>query len=243
MRRLLAPQIRVWVLLATTPFLPWLVLLPGGRWLLPLVAPLTLYEAFVNRVRLKYYTGAWGLGMAWAGLLSLGVIVQVFLAPDVAAEILHGEAYREEMFHWVATGQGSEGEPMQFLPIHLLHLSAFVVLCWISAGYLGLVLGAILMGYMSYFVGSYALAAGAPVLGSILAWVPWSVLRVMAFVLLGTLFARPVLARRIWPFGPQEHRLLLVALSGIVGDVLMKALLADGYGLVLRRFADGLLPR
>lgn len=237
MKRSVSPTVPVWALLALTPFLPWLALLPGGRWLLPWVAPLTVYQAFVNRVRLKDYTGAWGLGLAWAALLSLGVVVQVFLAPEVAATILNGEAYREEMFHWIATGEGSEGEPARFLPIHLLHLSAFIVLCWVSAGYLGLVLGAVLMGYMSYFVGSYAVAAGAPFLGSILAWVPWSILRVMAFVLLGTLFARPLLIRRVWPFGVQENRFLLLAATGILGDILIKAFLADGYGLVLRRFA------
>lgn len=237
MNERLKSSVRVWGLLAITPVLPWLAILPGGRWILPLAAPLTVYAAFRNRVRLKDYTGAWVLGMVWAALLSVGVIVQVFWAPDPASTLLNGEAYREEMFHWIATGEGSEGEPTRFLPIHLLHLSAFVALCWVSAGYLGLVLGAVLTGYMSYFVGSYAVAAGAPFLGSLLAWVPWSVLRVMAFVLLGSLFARPLLVGKVWPFGPRERQFLWLALSGILGDILIKAFLADGYGRVLRSFA------
>ena len=36
-------------LLSLTPLLPLLVLLPGGRWALPLLAPLTLYPG--NRAR------------------------------------------------------------------------------------------------------------------------------------------------------------------------------------------------
>ena len=36
-----------------------------------------------------------------------------------------------------------------------------------SGGYLGLVLGAILTGYMSYFVGSYAAASGHPIISSV----------------------------------------------------------------------------
>ena len=38
-------------------------------------------------------------------------------------------------------------------------LSLFALLTYLSAGYLGLVLGAALTGYMSYFVGSYAAAS------------------------------------------------------------------------------------
>jgi hypothetical protein len=114
-----------------------------------------------------------------------------------------------------------------------------VVLCWVSGGYLGLVLGAVLMGYMSYFVGSYAAAAGAPLLGSLVAWVPWSVIRVLAFILVGCLFARPLLVRRIWPFERRELRLLLLGLAGILADILLKALAADTYGVFLRGLAGG----
>jgi hypothetical protein len=219
--------------------LPWLAALPGGRFAVPLVAPLTLYFAFRERVRAGRHGGAWSLGVAWAALLSLGFILQVFLAPDLAATTLRGEPYRQEMFHWIATGEGSEGEWRRFLPTHLSHFTLFVVLCWVSGGYLGLVLGAVLMGYMSYFVGSYAAAAGAPLLGSLVAWVPWSVIRVLAFILVGCLFARPLLVRRIWPFERRELRLLLLGLAGILADILLKALAADTYGVFLRGLAGG----
>lgn len=181
------------------------------------------------------YLRAWGLAMIWAGLLSLGVIVLVLVAPEAAGNgILNGEAYREEMFHWIATGAGRENEPRAFIPQHLLHVTLFVLLTWASAGYLGLALGAFLLNYMSYFVGSFAVASGRPLLGAVAAWVPWSVLRVMAFVLLGVLFARPLLARRIWPFRGREYRLLGLALLGLSADILVKALLAPTYGRFLR---------
>jgi hypothetical protein len=225
--------------LALTPALPWLALVPFGRYLLPLLAPLVVYPFFAHFVRERRYGAAWALGMAWALLLSVGVVTQVHLDPDTAATLLNGEPYRQEMFHWIETGEGSEGEPARFLPIHLSHLAAFAVLCWLSGGYLGLVLGALLTAYMSYFVGGYAVAAGAPVAGFFLAWVPWSVVRVAAFVLLGSVLARPLLVRRLWPMEVLERRLLALGLAGIVTDVVVKALAADGYGLLLRRFADG----
>ena len=232
-------------LLALTPFLPLLGLLPGGRFALPLLAPLTLYPAFAPRVRERDYLGAWTLGLLWALLLSAGVIALCHLQPRAAGEaILHGESYRKEMFGWIATGEAPENHPGQFIPIHLAHLAVFLLLAWASGGYLGLVLGAYLVGFMSYFVGSYAVASGHPILGAVAAWVPWSVIRVFAFVLLGSVFARPLLVRRVWPFERPEYQLMLLAASGLLVDILMKSLLAPSYGLFLRQLARsaGLAP-
>jgi hypothetical protein len=229
-----------WIgLLAVTPFVAAIAAIPAaGRWALPVCAPLTLYPAFAARVRRGDYEAAWLLGITWAALLSLGVVVLVEMWPQAAAAgILHGESYRQEMFGWIATGAAPENDWRQFVPIHLEHLALFLLLTWISGAYLGLVLGAALIGYMSYFVGSYALAGGHPVVGAIAAWVPWSVLRVMAFVLLGCLFARPLLMGRAWPFGRRELRLMALAAAGLAADIGLKAALAPTYGIWLRHMA------
>lgn len=225
-------------LLPLTLLLPLLAVVPGGAWALPLMAPLTLWLAFRERVRAQDYLGAWTLGMAWAVLLSAGVILAVLWWPEAArGGILHGEAYRQEMLDgWIRTGAAPENDPRLFIPQHLLHLGVFLLLTWASGGYLGLVLGAFLVAYMSYFVGSYAAASGHPLLGSLLAWVPWSVVRVCAFVLLGALFARPLLVRRLWPFERWEVRLMALAFAGILVDILVKAFFAPSYGLFLRQF-------
>lgn len=226
-----------WPLLLT-PFLPLLTLIPGGKWALPLVAPLTLWFAFKDRVREGDYFRAWTLGIVWAFLLSAGVIVLVLWMPDAARDgILRGETYRQEMFGWIATGEGKENTPSAFIPEHLLHLGIFILLTWASGGYLGLALGAALVAYMSYFVGSYAAASGHPFLGSVAAWVPWSVVRVCAFVLLGSLFAKPLLMRRAWPFEGREYRLMALACSGILADLVIKSLAAPTYGVFLRQMA------
>jgi hypothetical protein len=223
------PASAIWV--ALTPLLPWLVVLPGGPWALPLLAPLTVYPAFARRVRQRRYGAAWALAMLWAALLSVGVIVLVVVRPRIAGQgILHGVAYRDEMFGWIGSGTGKEVTPSRFLPEHLLHLSAFLLLTAVSGGYLGLVLGALLMGYMSYFVGSFAVTSGEPLLGSLAAWVPWSVVRVMAFVLLGALLARPLLVRQRWPFARREAWLFALGLAGIAADLVLKTLLAPSWG-------------
>ncbi|HEX6203237.1 MAG TPA: hypothetical protein VF100_09560 [Thermoanaerobaculia bacterium] len=231
---------RARLLLAATVLVPALALVPYGGWAIGPVAPLTVYGWFRRRVRFGDHLGAWGIGMAWAGLLSLGVVLLVYLAPEAAARgIVFGEPYREEMFGWIATGVGREVTPAAFVPEHLLHLAVFVLLTWASGGYLGLVLGAFLVAYMSYFVGSYAVAVDAPLLGPVVAWVPWSVLRVAAFVLVGVVFARPLLVRRPWPFGRRDALLAALALSGIVGDLVIKTLAAPAYGVFLRHFGNG----
>ena len=230
----------IW-LLPLTIFLPLLSLLPGGLWALPLLAPLTLWFPFRERVRVRDYLGAWTLGMAWTVLLSAGVILLVLYGPEAAGGgILHGEDYRREMFGWITTGVAPENQPRVFIPQHLLHLTVFLLLTWLSAGYLGLALGAALVGYMSYFVGSYAAASGHPLLGSVIAWVPWSVVRVAAFVLLGSLLARPLLVRKAWPFERWEVRLMALALAGILVDILIKSFFAPAYGVFLRQMAPGL---
>jgi len=230
--------LRARLLLAATPLVPFVVLIPGGRWLLPFLAPWTLYVWFSRRVRLGDHFGAWKIGMAWAGLLSLGVVSLVYLLPEAAAAgILNGEPYRREMFGWIESGVGREATPAEFIPQHLLHLGLFVVLAYVSAGYLGLVLGSALVAYMSYFVASYGAASERWLLGPIVAWVPWSVLRVAAFVLVGVVLARPLLVGRALPFGRREWVLLALAGSGIVGDVVLKTLTASSYGLFLRQLA------
>ncbi|MBV8202844.1 MAG: hypothetical protein JOZ15_19685 [Acidobacteria bacterium] len=234
-----AGQRRDWLLLALTPLLPLLAAIPScSRWALPLLAPLSVYAAFAARVRRGDYEAAWQVAMVWTALLSLGVILLVELWPAAAAAgILNGEPYRKEMFGWIATGAAPENDWRLFLPVHLEHLGLFLLLTWVSGGYLGLVLGAALVDWMSYFVGSFAVAGGHPVLGAAAAWVPWSVLRVFAFVLLGAVFARPLLVRRPWPFGRKEVRLMALAAAGLVADVVVKMALAPTYGLWLREMA------
>ena len=108
-----------------------------------------------------------------------------------------------------------------------------------SAGYLGLVLGAVLLDYMNYFVASFAQASGHPLAGLVAAWVPWSLLRVMAFVLLGSLFARPLVERRLWPFARWEGRLMALAAVAWLADLLLKATMAPAYGRFLRSLVQG----
>jgi hypothetical protein len=221
-----------------TAALPWLAAwLPAGRWWLPVALVAVVYPEFRRRVVRVDVPAAWRWAMVWTVVMSASVVLLTRVDPERAARtILHGVAYRDELFGWIRTGVGKEGSPALFLPEHALHLGAFVVLCWLSAGLLGLVLGALLTAYMSFFVGSLAAVPGSPWWGALVAWFPWSIARVMAFVLLGVLLARPVLVRRVAPWTARERTWFVLVAAGIGLDLLLKTLLAPTYGVWFARW-------
>jgi len=222
---------------ATAAWVACALVLPAGRWLLPVGAVALMFPEFLSRVRKGEVPDAFRWAIAWAAVLSAAVIAATQLWPErAAAGILRGEPYRNEMFEWIRTGVGRESEPRQFVPQHLLHIAAFTVLSLLSGGAAGLLLGAVLIGYMSYFVGSVAAAGGQPVLLIGAAWFPWSVIRVLSFVLLGVLASRPIALRQRWPYQREDIRWIALVAAGLCADMLLKAAAAPAYGRLLRSF-------
>jgi hypothetical protein len=179
----------------------------------------------------------------WAACQSLSVILLVQAAPDsAAAAIFRGESYRDEMFRWIQTGVGKEGDWRLFLPQHALHYGIFLVLSALTAGAAGLTLGTVLLNYMSFYVGSLFLAdtAGDHTLRLILmGWPIWSIARVIGFIA-GAIAAADltlaVIARlrdrpRRWPGRSSFY--LSLSLSLVILDLLLKGLLAPHWRLML----------
>lgn len=158
--------------------------------------------------------------------------------PATAAKsVIHGEAYVQEMFHWIKTGEGPEGNPVQFVPQHLLHFVIFAVLSLLTGSVLSLLMGAMLMNYMSFYVATVINASHDKVLGSLMGWHPWSIIRVAAFVLLGVILAEPMICKvnKLDYEYASARRFYWIALHGLVLDVLLKTFLAPWWGLELRR--------
>jgi len=150
---------------------------------------------------------------------------------------LGGEAYRVEMFEWVLTGRGAESTPSQFIPRQLGQAAIFAGLTLATAGVLSMPMGAVLMNDMGHYVGALAARSARPALTILLAWHPWSVVRIASFVILGVVWSAPLLAR-IAPFTvdrQMSRRLAVVACTGLAIDIVSKALLAPAWQRILLR--------
>ena len=133
------------------------------------------------------------------------------------------------MMEWVRSGEGTESDPSRFLPQHAIHLGGFCFATLVGAGLPGLAAGAALLDYMNAYVASYAAASSMPMRGIFLAWHPWALIRVAAYLLLGVYLT--ALSLRLWrrtqPLPP--HSWLVTGFGLTVLDVLMKGLLAPGW--------------
>ncbi len=145
--------------------------------------------------------------------------------------ILHGETYRREMFEWVRTGFGPEGDPRLFVVPKIKEIVVFTVLSLVSGGALGLFLGSFLLNYMNYYVGCLLIQAvpGRAWVPLLFGWPIYAVIRVIGYVNLGVVLSVPLLrllgqTRLGW----RELRgQLALALACIALDFLLKATVAN----------------
>jgi len=217
------------VIVATATSYP-LGLLLGGGLVLPMINTAAAYAAMVVLLRRGERRAAVALMLAWAATLAVCATATFATwptAPD--ALVVNGPTYRDEMFHWIRTGEGREGRPAEFIPQHVLHLAGFVGLSLATASAASMVLGAALMNYMGFYVASLARAGAPPTDVLLWGWQPWAICRVAAFVVLGVVLAEPLLARlRPYPYAGlrASRRFVILAAAGIAADWILKSALA-----------------
>jgi hypothetical protein len=175
--------------------------------------------------------------LVWA--LTLGVCATAlgyWRTSDAGRLFVHGEVYRQEMFVYVRTGVGAEGDIRLFLPQHLLHAAAFSALAVTTGSLAAMPMGAALMNYMGYYVGALAAAGARPLEVVVLAWVPWALVRIASFVVLGVVLAGPVYGRIAgFPCRLRDQRSwIALALAGLLLDAAMKWALAPAWRQMIR---------
>lgn len=226
------------LLLATVISYP-LGLALGQPWLLPVLNAAPAWLFMTARLRSGDRRGAVAGVLVWAAALALvGTTSFVLLPHRAEAVVVHGAAYRDEMLLWIRTGLGTEGSPRLFLPQHLLHLAAFVALSLATASAASILMGAVLMNFMNFYVASLHRAGVPASWVALLGWQPWALCRVAAFCTLGAVLAEPLLSRlRPYPYRglSSARRYLAAAAGGILADWILKASLAPLWGLWLRR--------
>ena len=175
--------------------------------------------------------------LIWAA--ALAVCATAFSYVDTAAAgrlFLRGETYRREMFEYLASGTGAEGNPRVFVPVHLGHAAVFCLLAVVTGASLAMTLGAALMNYMAYYAGALGAASAQPWMAMLLAWVPWALIRVASFVTLGVVLGGPVLGKLLgFPFHLRSHtRWIALAAAGLAIDILLKWTLAPVWREMIR---------
>ena len=209
-------------------------------WLLPVLNALPAYVVLVHRLRKGERGGAVRAMIWWAAALALvGTVVFVWWPEPLGRVVIGGPAYKAEMFSWIRTGRGAEGNIRLFLPEHLVKLGAFIV-AGLGTGSAGaLLMGAVLMNAMSYYVASLARAGVEPWAVTLLGWQPWTIARAAAFATLGVLLAEP-LATLVFPSAREKLKAsaraayVVAAMSGLFADWFLKFLFAPIWGRWLR---------
>ena len=222
---------------ALSYFIATLIDVPG---LVPILNVVPAFPFMVASLRRGAVPEAIWRMLVWAAALAVCATTISYLHTAEAGRLfLRGESYRREMFEFVLTGYGREGDIRQFLPQHLAHAAAFCALAVASGGLLALPLGAVLMNYMAYYVGALGAASQHPLRAMLLAWVPWALIRIASFVTLGVILAGVLLGRILgFEYRLREQRTwLTLAATGLAVDVILKWAMAPAWRQMIRAAA------
>jgi hypothetical protein len=124
--------------------------------------------------------------LLWALWMSGAMIVLCYLYPGRAEQVIwNASDYWDDMRAWIQTGQGTEGNPALWLPIHGLHLIVLIAGS-ILFGLPALMMGVLQLNYMNYYVAQVMHASREPLLAMVVAWHFWSVIRVAGYIILAS---------------------------------------------------------
>lgn len=165
----------------------------------------------------------------WAILMMGGLPIAEKLSPGFCSRIAPGTgSYASSMLSWAETGDGCESTPSCFVPQHLRHAAVFAVAALITGGLGGLYFAGILFSWMGAYSAGLAAMSSSPATAVLLAWHPWAVVRVAAYIALGVVLAEP-LARRGLPPLPNRRAWLIAGGLGLLLDVVLKLAFATTY--------------
>jgi len=212
----------------------------GIRFALPAIQGLLGFVAFATAWRMAgplvaaLAVGGWALGSTFTGIPAFRG------QPEQADRLVLGASrYREEMLGWLRTGRGPESRPLATLRAHLVELLLYLAAALASANLLSIVMGAALLNRMNVYVAALLAAARRPWTVRLLAWNVWSIVRVAAYVLLGSACAAPLAGLAGFP-ARREPVFLLVLLggAGVAADLVLKLALSRPCGRALSGALD-----
>jgi hypothetical protein len=202
---------------------------------------LPIYLIYLSQFKIQQYKSAVAHVLLWAVMISTSIISLTLISPSLASKaILSANSYKDEMFQWLVTSQGAEGNPSIFVPAHLLNAGIFTLLSLVTGGFLALLFGAYQMNYMNYYTGMLLLKVAHPTVNdyvtvSLLSWPVYAILRVFGFISIGIAATMP-LTNRMFKKTVDKKALikyLTVGLILIALDIIVKTLAAPYYQKLL----------
>ncbi|GAG22329.1 unnamed protein product, partial [marine sediment metagenome] len=178
--------------------------------------------------------------MLWAIWECFIMLILCYLYPDRAESVIwHASAYWEDMSQWLYYGEGTEGNPSAWLPIHLTHLGVIHVGAFIL-GLPALILGTMQLNYMNFYVAKVLLASDNPLLTLPVAWHFWSIIRVIGYITIATAMFQ-LFMKLVFRVPGRLGHFWLAWISGmvlVVLDGVLKWQLADTVRELLRFMCD-----
>lgn len=233
-----------------TVFLGWIIgVIVGQKALLPVLTAALFYPIFAHRLMRSRLGSASGWAMFWVFCMTVAGIAFTISWPRIFSgawagkvdqAVAQGGEYTKNMFVWIDSGVGAESDPSRFIPMQLRNLGWFVMGSAFSGGALGLIFGAMQLNYMNFYVGELAIYSHSPFLAVLLGWPPYSLVRVVGFIILATGLAAPLVClvthRKIPWAKAVRFAVIGVVLAGL--DLLLKWMIAPMWREVLR----GVMP-
>jgi len=155
------------------------------------------------------FAGAWRATGPGAAALALGgwaVGVTLF---DCFA--FRGRPETVDRLVLKAWARGPASRPLRAVVAHLRRVVVFVFLAFLTANLASIVFGALMLNAMNARVANLSIRAGDQRLIRLLGWSAWYLLRVVAYILLGTAAAEPMAAFLGYSGGTDAARTLLAA--------------------------------
>jgi hypothetical protein len=205
----------------------------GNKFILPLLTAIPAGLVLIRHIKNGRITIAVLDMIVYVLWLSvIGIALMYFFPAKAASVVMNGDKYLAEMYPWLCGAMSKEGTPAQFIPEHLLHMAIVAVASLISAGVISLIFGTILMNYMNYYVSWLMLNSSQPLLMAVIGWHPWSICRVISFIILGCVCAVPIL-KGLRGHEKSDYRkyiiMIVAAIAFEVLDIVLKTYIGSGW--------------
>lgn len=221
------------LIIVLTPVFFALALMLGNRILFLLLCTIPAYAGYFYGLKNSLFSAFVAL-LIWTFIQSsLVIFSSLRSAIKMAGLIFRSETYSKSMFRWIETGILPEGNSIQVIRIHLQQTLIYCALAFITGNLVSLIFGCMLLNYMNFYVAQLAVRSkswNAFVFG----WNPWSVVRVVAFLWLGTVLGIPVVSYILKMNVEFQFVWLIPGIVGILVDLILKLTISDYWRIKLR---------